>query len=132
MNGCIKDPTLRYAFENRIQLINARKKKFHKDKIHKTIEDARQKISKYLQCINENLSHHTWAAGHHYSQADIIATSLLTHLYFLNETALFNDMPAFDEYWQRVQNRPNFQKADMWVKTSLLKKFEMAVKYAVY
>jgi glutathione S-transferase len=54
--------------------------------------------------------------GERLSSIDILTATLLTRLTMIGEYGLLKDYAAIDAWFQNFKERPNFEKADMWLR----------------
>ena len=75
------------------------------------VEDARSKLREVLQRINGPLSQSSWLAGDTYSLAEVAYAPFIERMERLKFQDLWADLPAVQDWMERVKARPAFAKS---------------------
>lgn len=81
-------------------------------------EETEALVAGELDALSGALEGAEWIAGSAYSMADVFWTVVLSRLSMLGASGGFSRArrPAVASWWQRVRERPSFERADVWVR----------------
>ena len=108
-----KDPA---ATQAKIALNESRIHYFTQGNLLDKLNVERQRVSRYLSTLP---TPQNMLFGEKPSSADIVLSVLLGRLKMVGEYSLVDPYPELDKWFCRMQQRPSFQKADIWQKFQL-------------
>jgi glutathione S-transferase len=75
------------------------------------VEDSLERLRQTLRRAETALAAHPWLAGEAFSLADILLIPTAVRMQDLGLDPLWRELPAFADWYARVQARPSFEKA---------------------
>ena len=101
------------AVAEKIKLNEARIAFFTQGSLRQKFENELCSVTTYLTQLPKPAP---MILGQKLSSIDILTATLLTRLAMIGEYGLVKDYAALDFWFQNFQERPNFKKADMWLR----------------
>lgn len=74
------------------------------------VEEGRASVRKAVAVMEKALGEHEYIAGSSFTLADISFMPYVEYLFFAGEGALITDNPNTSAWWNRVSERPSWQK----------------------
>jgi glutathione S-transferase len=93
---------------------------FTEGNLSEKIDIEREHIARFLHMLPKPASQ-SLLYGDQISSADVVCGVLLGRLAMIDELALLKPFPDLDAWFTRLQTRPAFAKADIWLKFHLLR-----------
>ena len=106
-------PALRAAYEQKITLENERRQAILSK--HNNFAAVMQQAIAFCDELNAGLAHHDFIATNQYSLADVVWTVFLGRLFMIKLDHLVTERPRLLAYWHKMQARPSYQQASLWV-----------------
>lgn len=125
-----KNPDLADRYEARLRDIDTWQ---HTVQDPQQVKDMRAQKENLLDELEQALQGKTWLFGERYTLADAVWTVFLSRLVTFSFDGLFEDgkRPNVATYYQRLKQRPSFQKADIWERMKPAFMFHMLAPFAL-
>ena len=80
---------------------------FSEEDYQASLDDLRRTCER----IEKEIQKSPWLVGANYTLADVVVTPTFDRMVDLGMSDIWQDLPAVNDWWQRIQARPNFDKA---------------------